>query len=225
MTRMQNDISWEVMLRAMWKNQWTQKRAELTEELKNVLYDESQGIIDIAVKLYAMAQIKAIADRIEIVTIKGIREVAAEKLRFIRPMLDALRSGDVRKLAKYEDIRPINVEDYLAAQSGRIVGVSPNFNQNEVLSLEEQAILKLLEMDIPSKIARSSVRKIISKSSVGQPLSSVVKKAFRFALNMEVDKEQPVWIEQAGDLRNITDGNPYDDLKGNGIIADTADEF
>ena len=65
------------MLRAMWKYQWTQKRAELTEDLRNALYDESQGIIDIAIKLYIMAQIKAIADGTELVTVRDIKEVAA----------------------------------------------------------------------------------------------------------------------------------------------------
>jgi len=223
--RMQNDISWETMLRAMWKNQWTQKRAELTEELKNVLYDESQGIIDIAVKLYAMAQIKVIADGTEIVTVNGIKEVAAEKLRFVRPMLDALRSGDIKKLAQYEDITPISIEDYFAAQSARVAATTPSFGKDEALSLEEQAILKLLEMDIPSKIARSSVRKVIGKSTAGQPLSSVVKKAFKLALNMEDEKALPDRIQQAGDLRNAADGNLYDNLKNSGSIAETADEF
>lgn len=223
--RMQNDISWEVMLRAMWKNQWTQRRTELTDELKNVLYDESQGIIDIAVKLYAMAQIKAIADRTEIITVKDIKEVAAEKLRFVKPMLDALRSGDAKKLAQYEDIAPISVEDYLAAQSARITAAAPSFRKNEALSLEEQAVLKLLEMDIPSKVARSSVRKVIGKSTAGQPLSSVVKKAFKLSLNMESEKEQSDRIEQSGDLRSTANGNPYDNLKNSGTIAETTDEF
>jgi hypothetical protein len=66
--RMKNDLSWEIMLRAMWKNQWTRNQTPLTAELKDILYDESQGIIDIAVKLYAMAQMKAIADGTETIT-------------------------------------------------------------------------------------------------------------------------------------------------------------
>jgi len=222
---MQNDVSWEIILRAMWKNQWTQKRVGLTDELKNVLYDESQGIIDIAVKLYAMAQIKAIADRTEMVTVKGIKEVAAEKLRYVRPMLDALRSGDIKKLAQYEDVTPINIEDYLAAQSGRIAGTAPRFSKGESFSLEEQAIIKLLEMDIPSKVARSSVRKVIGKSTTGQPLSSVVRKAFKLALNMETASEPMVPTPQEGDLRSAADGNVYEILKNSGSIAETADEF
>ena len=223
--RMDNDVSWEVMLRAMWKNQWTQKRIELTEELKNTLYDESQGIIDIAVKIYAMAQIKAIADGTETITGKIIREVAAEKYWTVRPMLDALRTGDTKKLAQYEDIMPVNIEDYIAAQTARIAVTAPSFGKEEALSLEEQAILKLLEMDIPSKVARSTVRKIISQSAAGQPLSSVVKKAFKLALNMDAGKEQAEQVEQSGDLRNAVGSDPYESMKRDGSIAETADEF
>lgn len=223
--RMENDISWEVMLRAMWKNQWTQNHTELTEELKNVLYDASQGIIDIAVKVYAMAQIKSIADQVEAVTVKGIREAAAEKYRFVQPMLDALRTGDVKKLAQYEDIRPISIEDYLAAQYSRIAATAPNFSKDGALTLEEQAVLRLLAMDIPSKVARSSVRKVIGKATVGQPLAGVVKRAFKLALNMEDGKEQPDKIEQADDLRSAIGGGLYADLKSRGAIPEMADEF
>jgi len=223
--RMQNDVSWEIMLRAMWKNQWTKKRTELTDELKNTLYNESQGIIDIAVKLYAMAQIKAIADGTEIITVKDIMEVAAEKYRLVQEPLNALRTGDVKKLAKYEDIRPIIIDDYIAAQSARIAVTASSFSRDAALSLEEQAVLKLLEMDIPSKVARSSVRKVISKSAIGQPLSQVVKKAFKLALNMESDKDKPDTDEQSGDLRNIANINPYENLKNNGNIVDAMNEF
>jgi len=223
--RLQNDVSWEIMLRSMWKNQWTQKRVELTEALKNALYDESQGIIDIAVKIYAMAQMKVIADGTELITIKDIKAVAAEKYWPVKPMLEALRTGDVRKLAQYEDITPIIIEDYIAAQSARITAVTPGFGKEEALSLEEHAILKLLEMDIPSKVARSSVRKVLGKTAVGQPLSDVIKKAFRLALNMDNNTEQQPTIGQDGDLREAAGDDSYDRLKKSGSIAVISDEF
>jgi hypothetical protein len=222
--RMQNDDSWELMLRAMWKNQWTHKHTQLTAELKNVLYDESQGIIDIAVKLYALAQIKVIADGTEEVTVKAIREVASEKLKLVQSALEALRTGDVKKLAQFEDIMPITVDDYFAAQSSRLPDV-PAWGKEDKLSLEEQAILQLLGMDVPSKIAQSAVKKAIGKATVGQTLSGVVRKAFKIALNMEDSKAHTDSVEQPGDLRNAAGGDIYDELKNKGSIAETADEF
>jgi hypothetical protein len=222
--RMQNDTSWEVMLHAMWKYQWLQKPTPLTDDLKNVLYDESQGILDIAVKLYAMAQSKAIADGVETITPKTIREVVGEKLHLIKPMLEALRDGDLKRLAQYEDLRLLGVDDYIRAQIARIPGTIEVGNSNETRALEEQAIVKLLEMDIPSKVACSAVRKIIRQSSAGQPLSTILRKACKIALNMESEKEEINKVEQDGDLRDFEKDNAYESLKTFGVTA-AADEF
>jgi GTPase SAR1 family protein len=222
--RMQNDESWDIMLRAMWRYQWLQKATPLTVELKNALYDESQGILDIAVKLYAMAQSKAIADGIETITPQTIREVVGEKLHLVKPMLKALRDGDAKKLAQYEDIRLLDVDAYITAQLSRLPTATEVIVCKEIRSLEEEAIVKLLEMDIPSKTARLAVRKVIRQVSMGQPLSGVVKKAFRIALNMEDRIPETAQVPQESDLRRTTQDNVYDNLKTSGVMAD-ADEF
>lgn len=223
--RMSNDLSWEIMLRSMWKYQWTRRECPLTEELKNVLYDESQGIMDIAVKLYSMAQVKAIADGTETVTAATIREAAAEKLRLVKPMLDALRSGDMKKIMRYEDISPVNIENYIAAQAARIPAYGAD--RQEVTSLEERAVLKLLEMDIPSKIARQCVKKVLNETKLGQPLSKLVQKAFKLALNME--DEAPGPGDRGGqdgeDLRGFLGESIYDGLKASGAIQGDPDEW
>ncbi len=153
--RMKNGLSWETMLRAMWRYQWTRKRTELTPGLKDAIYSESQGIIDIAVKLYAMAQVKAIADGTEEIKAPTIHTVASEKLRLVKPMLDALRSGDRKRIMQFEDIRPIDIEDYIAANRGRIAAATPY--EQDAKPLEEQAVMKLLEMDIPSKLVSNRI--------------------------------------------------------------------
>ena len=225
--RMRNDISWEIMVRAMWKNQWTRKYTVLTDGLKNALYDESQGIIDIAVKLYAFAQAKAIGDGTEEVTAAAIREAAAVKLKLLKNYLDAIRSGDARKMAQYDDIMPITVEDYIAAQFGRVAG-GAGYGRSAGLTLEEQAVIKLLELDIPSKTARSAVKKAIGNSKVGQPLASVAKKAIKIALNMDSEKgetETSGQEDDPGDLRGSAGNTVYDSLKQSGVIAPAGDGF
>lgn len=221
--RMKNDASWSIMLEAMWKNQWTRNTVPLTQAFRDVIYDESQGIIDIAVKLYAMAQIKAIATGTEIFMPGTIREVAAEKLLLVKPMLDALRSGDMRKLAQFEDIGPISIEDYAAAYASRLPLDQPR--PNAKATLEEKAVLKLLELDIPPRIARNAVKKVLRRTDSGQPLSAVVGKAFRLALNLQ-EKETPDIPEpDDDDLRVLAGDNPYQGFKAAGVIADDAGEF
>ena len=87
---------------SMWKHQWTRDKIPLTEEMKNILYEESQGIIDIAVKLYAMVQVKAITVGNDRFVARDFHVVVAEKLGLVKPMLDALRTGDKKKSVSME---------------------------------------------------------------------------------------------------------------------------
>ena len=219
--RMKNDVSWGIMVQAMWKNQWTLEQGLLTKEIKDTLYDQSQGIIDIAVKLYAMAQIKAIADGTEKVTVKEIVEVASDRLRLVKPMLDALRSGDIKRISRYEDIKPLNVEDYIAAQQSRVS--FQEMKVQEIEPLEEQAILKLLEMDIPAKTARSAVKKVMKSSKANQSLAMVIQKAFKIALGIEENvNNETEKIFDENDIRGNNEDN-YKELKDRGVIV--GDEF
>ena len=221
--RMKNDESWDILLGTMWKYQWTRKKAPLTDTLKNLLYDESQGIIDIAVKLYLMAQVKAITDETELVTPAIIREVAAEKLRLVKPMLDALRSGNMKKIMQFGDIRPLDIDDFIAAHASRLphnVG-----DMRQTAPLEEQAVLKLLELDIPPKEARQYVKRTMAGHNTGQTLASVVQKAFKMALRIDSSDSVANTEHDADDLRNALGGDPYAGLVTVGAIAAGVDEW
>jgi len=91
--------------------------------------------------------------------------------------------------------------------------------------LEEQAVLKLLEMDIPSKLALSCVRKAMRQSTSAQPLSNVVRKAFKLALSMENDIQDTEHADQEDDLRKLPAVNAYEAMKKAGLIADIDDEL
>lgn len=222
--RMQNDESWEIMLRSMWKYQWTRDKCRFTGELRDTFYDETQGIIDLAVKLYGIAQIKAIYSGTERVTPEVIRESASESLQLVRPMLDALRSGDIKRIIQYDDIRPISIEEYLTTHANRILSAEEVV---QISSLEEQAVLKLLELDVPSKTARECVKKALTGQKSSQPLSRVVQKAFKLALNLvtqdSIEKRDDEPDEM--DLRGAGGENPYAQLKAAGAIAAGSDEW
>jgi hypothetical protein len=170
-----------------------------------------------------MAQTKAIVDGMETVTPELIHTVAAERLRLVKPMLDALRSGNMKKIMQYEDIRPISIEDYLAVQAARIPTIEAS--PQTVSSLEEQAVLKLLEMDIPSKTARQCVKKSLSGIKSGQPLSKVVQKAFKLALQIEelAEGDAKNSVHDEKDMRSLGGENAYQDLKASGAIAEDAE--
>jgi AAA domain len=106
--RLDQDEQWQLFIESLWRFQYTRKQRLLKDDpaLSDVLYDESQGITDFAVKLYLFAQERAIESGKEEVTAAVIRSAAKDKLRLPKPVLDALRRGDYRVLELYEDVYP-----------------------------------------------------------------------------------------------------------------------
>ena len=90
--RLQYDENFEILLDSLWQYQWTRKESILTKSMRELLYEESQGIIDIICKIIVMAQTIAISTGKEQVDEKLIRQVAREHFQLVRPMLLALKS-------------------------------------------------------------------------------------------------------------------------------------
>jgi hypothetical protein len=123
--RMEQGAVWDLFLGALWRYQFTRHASLLTPELSQTLYDETQGITDLAVKVYMLAQIRAMTTGRERVTAALIHSVAADSLRLAQPMLAALRSGDRMKLAQFEDIQPLDIAVHIrAAQAEHTLAVS-----------------------------------------------------------------------------------------------------
>ena len=92
---MAEDEEWNVFTNALWKYQYTRKPTLLTEELRHTLYFESQGITNLAVKVYMLTQIEAIArattDDEEEITKDRSELVARDRLHYMQRFLNALR--------------------------------------------------------------------------------------------------------------------------------------
>jgi hypothetical protein len=109
--RMTPGKTWDQFVDRMWACQWTREPVPLTDEIRAVLYDESQGIIDVLVKLYMLTQIRAISFSAmkpgpEPLDAKALRRTAKEHLGLIQPMISALRSGRAEIIAQYDDLKP-----------------------------------------------------------------------------------------------------------------------
>ncbi len=112
--RMQEDAEWDVFTKALWKYQYVRKPIPYTDELRHALYFESQGITDLAVKVFMLAQIEAITratnDEEEEVTKYLMESVAQDRLRYMQRFLNALRSTNPDAVKEFEDIAPIDLE-------------------------------------------------------------------------------------------------------------------
>jgi hypothetical protein len=108
------DETWQLFVESLWRYQYVRRPVDLKPELSQTLYDETQGITDFVVKLFMLAQIRAMVTGQETLTANILRSVAADSLQFAAPALSALRRGDRAALQQFEDIQPLQWEPYLA---------------------------------------------------------------------------------------------------------------
>jgi hypothetical protein len=106
--RMAFDESWDDFLEELFQYQWLYSKTELDEPLTNLLYHLSQGIPDIVVKLFCIAQARAIllaaAPDEEYLTADLFNDVFEEEFSIVKPMLEALRTDDKAALDNCNDI-------------------------------------------------------------------------------------------------------------------------
>lgn len=183
--------------------------------MANTLYDESQGIIDIAVKLYAIVQIEAITSGKENFSAVDVHKVAEKKLSLVKPMLDALRSGDRKKILRYEDITSVSIAEYLSAYQA----VKPEIrgkSTEKKLTVLEQTVVKLLEVDVEPPMAKRLAGKVIASHKNPVSVGEAFKEAYRLYILEAPDDAKKETPED--DLRK---SGCYEDMKKKGLVDET----
>lgn len=104
---------WEGFVEVLWGYQWVHNPVALDELCHQVLYDCSQGIIDLAIKLFVSAQARAILLGTERLTPELIAQVFDSEFQLMHPMIDALRSDRPEDLLAYDDIAPLDLQTHL----------------------------------------------------------------------------------------------------------------
>lgn len=110
---------WYAFTDKLWRYQWVQQPVELTEELRNTWYYYTQGILDLVVKLFCLVQIHAITIGSETITVELFKKVYEEQFKPVHEILNALRSGNPTRIAKYSDliIPQVQMEEYIEKQT------------------------------------------------------------------------------------------------------------
>ena len=113
----EKDISrndWAAFTKRLWKYQWLRKAdPEISDEIRDIWYDLSQGIMDIVIKLFVLSQIRAMDARIERITPNVMKTVYEDAFKPIHKMIDALRSGKADRIAKYSDLTIPGINDLI----------------------------------------------------------------------------------------------------------------
>jgi hypothetical protein len=100
------DPFWDHLVDCFWKYTWVGKPTPISDELREIIYDLSQGNTDFLVKLLTLAQRHAIWERAERVTPQILKHVFDNQMRMLHKPIQALRSRDPQQIADFEDMMP-----------------------------------------------------------------------------------------------------------------------
>jgi len=237
------DKEWEWLLRGLWKYQWTDEKVELTEEFVKVMYDESQGITDIAIKLFMLTQWHALDKKIARITPELIRSVAAERLTLIRPALEALRSGNKERIQKYGDIYSgVSIDDYLKRleeekkQAERMETIRQELGYDVTEQTSNELIAWLVDAGFDREAATEAAKEVVKTHLERLDEVDLHQEALKIVLNKQRHRTTPKPSSQrkrvrsvptdADDLRLIVQRgkemklSPYESLKKAGYIKD-----
>ncbi len=245
---------WKFFVDGMWKYQWTADYTILTDEIYQALYYETQGIIDLVVKLFKMVQWRAIAEgEEEIITVDLIHEVAKEGLYLVKPMLEAIKSGDIEWMLKYKDIAPLSTVEYQNKYASKLDSESLKEARRLARKQQEQqspvlakVILKLIqELKVDALLAKQCAEKVFDPKKKQHNFQNLVNEAYALCLQsggsafVEIEKSdrkkstktklEPKY--QENDMRLvITEAQEqgisvHDALKEDGFIKNPIDDF
>ena len=228
--RLRQDEYWRIFLEAIWKYQWVRKPVELTDEFVSVMYEESQGVIDIALKLFALSQTRAVSTGKETLSSTLISRVADENLKLVKPMIIALKTGDMKSIAQYEDIylpfdEVIQAEQINLEKNSLVKSVKQLNRSNDIKQLKEEAIFRLNLLGLSKENAKKAVNQVMEENQLTN-IQQIVKKAFQASIEVNTGGENNNLKNDQDDLRNIVNTGKeegltnYESLKRAGVIKE-----
>lgn len=239
---------WNFFLESLWELQCLQEETKLSKEIREVFYDECQGITAVAVNLYILVQERALSQGKEKITVDIIRDTAKKDLHMIQPMIKALRNNDTFKIKNYEDIS-INLDDIAINYksdmelSGRVREAFKERKKSIELmrrSTVENLVFDLKSIDLFNSLDDEGIKKIcekvVNEASLNEEYSNLKKVALQKALDEEEknqydNKKVKRAEEKDNGLIALYEKakkdkiHPYDLLKKNGYIKNPVEEF
>lgn len=242
--RIEKDEEWEGFVSDLFRFQWTANPIELSRSMSDLLYEESQGITDIAVNLFALSQYRAITTGIEQITSAIVKSVAHDNLILLKPMLEALKNGDEEKMKKYSDLCFKQSEWKKRAEKEESHGITVRgLDEKEQTNSEIENQSKiyaiaswLVQAGYQKEKCESIAYEVIEKYGANTDEASLNQYAIRLMLNAKGKKEDTKRARRNnalkdGELIRIYNDSRkkkepiYEALKRSGYIADKYEFF
>ncbi|MEJ6079165.1 ATP-binding protein [Vibrio sp. 1-Bac 57] len=223
------ESEWDKFINRMWKLQWFNNPTPLTESMKSLFWELTQGVAHVAVSLFYLCQARAVMAGKEEISLKLVKAVFNEELSIIQPMIRALQSGRKEEIIKYADLD-------LPIDSIRIVGqvdeadlTTPEIYDETQQDKETELIDMLIRMGIGADIAPLTAKQALKEKPEEdlfgliahiKQLSESPNTALK-ATTKTIEKLQPIFVKN--DLRLLRGDEPlstYRNLKNEGMILD-----
>lgn len=178
--RMKKERTWTMFVRSIWKYQWIRNKVDLTAEMLDAVYEETQGIIVLAVILYVLLQEDAILSGKETFDVADIRRVARKKMGLVQPMIDALRRNDKKLIDQYEDITDILLEQVgESLWEGRAPGSGKRTASSKALDKLIDAILPFFTaLKVPPEKTEHYIEQVYRETG-SEDIRTVMDKVYR----------------------------------------------
>jgi hypothetical protein len=175
MDRLSDGEEWDYFVKNLWEYQWTSKKTPLTPGLKKKMYDLSQGIVDIAVKLYMLAQWEAMEGDVdnEKITVSLLKAVADRHMQLVQPLLRVLKRNDPDTHALVDDLYPKwNELDQFLQRSSEKVNVQGQIKtmmvRDDKLEQDQGKYIELvktaLDFGATSEVAEEIARRVLQRN-------------------------------------------------------------
>jgi hypothetical protein len=176
------DEEWQRFVRRLWAYQWVQRPAPLDDELLHELFDLTQGVTDILVILFKLAQQRAMQDGTEVVDLSCIRSTYDEQLTLLHRAINALRKDTYKSLSQFEDLLPPNRELLGGANNSVDAGADVEARIDELLASDASSITKQQEKAVtggsrprkrrvkPEMLDRDDLRSVATSSDAYEAL-------------------------------------------------------
>lgn len=165
----EQNLEWRAFTDSLWKLQLLQDRDQvLSDEIRDTWYELSQGVMDIVIKLFVLSQLRALAIVKERITSGLLRSVYETELKPVHPMLAALRSGKVEKIAQFSDLVVPELDKRLINIRSEISNNNIETEQDRafkvLLTEDERRVYMALKSDFSTDLLTSTIRQIFSSN-------------------------------------------------------------
>ena len=244
----EKEEEWQFFLETLWDMQCLKEYTEFTEAIKTAFYDETQGITAVAVILFILAQERALSEGKEQLTIELIRATAKNDLRMLQPMLNALRTHNIKEIMRYEDISidfnelTINYRKdiELAGKIEESFKVRKKDVELQQRNIVENLIMDLSDIGIFTELSTNTFKKLVTQLVEKNPISIDYNELKRMALKKAIelnDKQKQEKVQKSSgefkreglsllyDKATKHKLHPYELLVKQGYIKNATEEF